>query len=237
MDMESVAFDTGPDEIFLEETGRGAATGVGWGVVHVESCAAKGFWEIRAEFAGGRVTINLVVLVFEKLQSQGLVAFQKDVELLVCCLGGLDVVEVDYGVRHHVLISADMDDLRGKLRDETELVKLTGRSLFGFLGKGVDQRAVIGFYNEGAAIKHVAKEFDAGKDCEEFPIIGAVPGFSRAELPGKKTKRFPRFLYQLFQGGPYGAIGGVRGESKWCRRRQKGGGDSGRDARFTPYQC
>ncbi|KAL1514044.1 hypothetical protein ABEB36_003368 [Hypothenemus hampei] len=83
-----------------------------------------------------------------------------------------------------------MDDLRGKLRDETELVKLTGRSLFGFLGKGVDQRAVIGFYNEGAAIKHVAKEFDAGKDCEEFPIIGAVPGFSRAELPGKKTKSF-----------------------------------------------
>ena len=101
-------------------------------------------------------------------------------------------------VGYHVVFSADMPHVGGKLADEGHGASLTGRTLDG-AGEGKGKGLMVSEYGELVAFDMVAKVFYSEEDGQQLAVKSAVLPLSIGELPGKESHRTPDAVEKLLK--------------------------------------
>ena len=99
-------------------------------------------------------------------------------------------------VGYHVVFSADMSHVSGKLADEGHVASLTGRTL-DCAGKGGG--LMVSEYGELMAFDMVAKVFYSEEDGQQLAVKSAVLPLSIGELPGEENHRAPDTIEKLLK--------------------------------------
>ncbi len=91
-------------------------------------------------------------------------------------------------VGHHVVFSADMSHIGGKIADEGHVAGLTGRMLDSAV-EGEGEGLMVNKYGELVAFDMVAKVFYSKEDGQQLAVKSAVLPLSIGELPGEESHR------------------------------------------------
>ena len=101
-------------------------------------------------------------------------------------------------VGYHVVFSADMSHVGGKLADEGHVASLTGQTLDG-AGEGECEGLMVSEYGELVAVDMVAKVFYSEEDGQQLAVKSAVLLLSIGELPGEESHRAPDAAEKLLK--------------------------------------
>ena len=101
-------------------------------------------------------------------------------------------------VGYHVVFSADMSHVSGKLADEGHVASLTGRTL-SCAGEGESEGLMVSEYGELVAFDMVAKVFNSEEDGQQLEVKSAVLPLSIGELPREESHRAPDATEKLLK--------------------------------------
>ena len=99
-------------------------------------------------------------------------------------------------VSHHVVFSADMLHVDGKLSDEVHVVSLTGWTLD---GTGKSEWLMVSEYGELVTFDMVAKVLYSKEDGQQLRVKSAVLPLSIGELLGEESHRTPDATEKLLK--------------------------------------
>ena len=99
-------------------------------------------------------------------------------------------------VGYHVVLSADMSHVGGKLADERRVASLMGRTLD---GAGEGDGLIVSEYGELVAFDMVAKVFYSEEDGQQLAVKSAVLPLNIGELPGEESHRAPDAIEKLLK--------------------------------------
>ena len=93
-------------------------------------------------------------------------------------------------VRDHIVFSAYVTYIGGKLANEKQVASLTRKTLSG-TGEGKSERLMISEDGELVTLNVVVKVFYREEDCQQFTIKYAVLLLGIGEFLGKESHRVP----------------------------------------------